>query len=557
MANGPKRGKKSKQAFQSDSALEKSLHRGRGMSMDIGNPYLLPPGLQSSHESLHSMTRTLHASEDPYRPATTFFPGDAASIRSYSNSKLGADDSSSVAGSSTHGYRPDASTHNLLTNAQRMSRSQPPTPVLHSIGSNPGLPRVQSPPAQAARTGLPSNPRAGLQPKSSPAVRDSYTAKDGADIRRSNKYLAGFIHSRDPSVDQSQMSPQQNDGEQSFSPPVIQHTENRKSPPLLESVTERVVPPPRNQSLPQRGDQPVQHSVPQFHDQPKYYEDNNQSQYEYAQTVVPPSPVHSQYPSNIPESSAHIQTPNDSVESPFYTPNETDPHSSHSGLDVPDMNHDARRLSVLRPLPPDEPSDNPEQRANRIRSFYKEYFDDSQPARTYAPAPEIYYEDYGQEFQNDGALFDPASGQFVVAQAPYSQPITRRAMTPPPRGPPRFQGSARHQYNTSSPTPPMPSPRSRAASSASTSARFGPQTRGPQRKALPPPAPLRTLPTPHLLQEDAFALPIDFAPPTSYNDRRVGRSESPQVQMRAFSPSVPVANPLASAFDELPTMPSP
>jgi hypothetical protein len=27
-------------------------------------------------------------------------------------------------------------------------------------------------------------------------------------------------------------------------------------------------------------------------------------------------------------------------------------------------------------LPPEDPADNPEQRANRIRSFYKEYFDE-------------------------------------------------------------------------------------------------------------------------------------------------------------------------------------
>lgn len=30
-------------------------------------------------------------------------------------------------------------------------------------------------------------------------------------------------------------------------------------------------------------------------------------------------------------------------------------------------------------MPSDDPQENPEERANRIRSFYKEYFDDSKP----------------------------------------------------------------------------------------------------------------------------------------------------------------------------------
>jgi hypothetical protein len=213
-------------------------------------------------------------------------------------------------------------------------------------------------------------------------------------------------------------------------------------------------------------------------------------------------------------------------------------------------------MSNLRPLPPDEPNDNPEQRANRIRSFYKEYFNESEAARTYAPGPETYYEDYDQEYQADGAAIDPASGHFIVAQAPYAQPITRRAMTPPPPPPPRFQETGRHQHNASSPGFMMPAARSRAQSSASTSGRFGPQMRGPPKRALPPPKPLRNLPTPHLLQEDAFAIPIDFAPPTRYKDRQAGRPDSPFMELRPYSPSLS-HNPLASAFDELPSMPSP
>lgn len=225
------------------------------------------------------------------------------------------------------------------------------------------------------------------------------------------------------------------------------------------------------------------------------------------------------------------------------------------GLGVTEVDYDAsKRLSILRPLPPDDPSDNPEQRANRIRSFYKEYFSENE-AKTFQAGAE-YYEDYGSEYLGDAAVFDPVSGQFIVAQAPYAEPVMRRAMTPPPRGPPRFRGAAGgHMPSNSNPGSPMGPPRGRAFSSASTS-RVGPGARAPP-KRLPPPKALRTLPTPHALKEDAFVLPIDFAPPTTYKDRVAGRPESPFSQSRPFSPAVPIASPLISAFNEMPAMPSP
>ena len=519
--------------------------------MDLGNPYLLPPGLASSHESLHSMSRTIHAQDDPYRLAT-----DNDSIRSFQPLKRGGDDSSSYTAASSR-FRQDGSTQNLITHAQRMSKSQPPL-QRNSIGSIQEQPQVQiPPPAQVvARKGLPSNPREELPSTSPPLIRDSYTVKDDADLRRSNNYLAGFIHSRDPSVDQAQSPPHQ--GTKDL-PPALSDSKNRMSPPAPMSVPEETSRPPRGQSLGSKGKLSIDNTTPQNYDQYQEYEDQYRDQYEFTQNVVPPSPglAHVPYPSGQQGYSATLTMPDADNATPFYTPGEMEASHSHNGLDIPGMDYEDRRMSILRPLPPDEPMDNPEQRANRIRSFYKEYFDDSQPARTYQPAPETYYEDYGQEYQSDGTTFDPVSGQFIVAQAPYAQPITRRAMTPPPRAPPRFQGPGRHQYNNSNPGPTMPANRSRAASSASTSARFGPQSRGPPRRALPPPAPLRTLPTPHLLQEDAFALPIDFAPPSGYKDRQVGRPESPMMQMRPYSPSVRSHTPLASAFDELASIPSP
>ena len=542
--DGPTPGRKNKKNIQQTMNLEKTLHRGRGMSMDIGNPYLLPPGLQSSRESLHSLSRTLQQGHDPYRPATTYFPGDA-SVASYPSSRHAGDDSSSYTGSSTRGYKPNVSSLNLVQNAQGMPRSQPPQ---HGNSNDPNHGQYQA--QLLPSKGLLSNPRTEQQPDPSKSSRDSYARKDGADLRRSNNYLASFIHSRDPSIEKTPVVPQQvltspNNRDLPLLPSTSE--QNEDSSALLSLSGESLPRPPRKESLQMKTTPTLQSG---FH---------NSEYQEYTENLVPPSPNAFQLSDQF-KSSSHFNSSRSTseVKTPLYTPGEAEPYSYKDYLDN-NRYHDDRRISVVRPLPPDDPADvNPEQRANRIRSFYKEYFNDSEPARAYAPPLETYYEDYGQEYHGDGALFDPASGGYVVAQAPFSEPITRRAMTPPPRAPPRFQGSGHHQYNNSNPHP-MAGPRGRAFSSTSASARFGPPVpaRGPPRQALPPPGPLRNLPTPHLLQEDAFALPIDFAPPSRYRDRQLGRPESPQMQARPYSPSVRAHTPLASAFDELPVMPSP
>lgn len=54
----------------------------KGMSLDIGqSPYLLPPGLHGSRESLHSLSRSIIGDDDKYRHASSFL-GDNASVRS-------------------------------------------------------------------------------------------------------------------------------------------------------------------------------------------------------------------------------------------------------------------------------------------------------------------------------------------------------------------------------------------------------------------------------------------------------------------------------------------
>ncbi|EHL03730.1 hypothetical protein M7I_0377 [Glarea lozoyensis 74030] len=234
---------------------------------------------------------------------------------------------------------------------------------------------------------------------------------------------------------------------------------------------------------------------------------------------------------------------------------------AHAGLGAPGF--DPKRLSMgFRPLPPDAVTDvdDPELRANRIRSFYKEYFDESKPE----PAGQ-YYEDYDENYLGDAAYFDPESNAFVM---PYAEPVSRQAMTPPPGGRrpgpggPRFMGPRPRNGSMGAmsvggvPRGRGPPPGSRAFSSAS--GRMAPPGQKPK-KQMPPPQALTTLPTPSKMAENAFDLmnPMDFAPPPTIRDRQYGRSQSPFGERKAFSPTTAIFNPTVSAFDDLAPMPSP
>jgi len=539
--DGTKNKKKKKKGIPemtvSDHNLEKDLRHGRGLSMDMGSPYLLPPGLQSSQESIHSLSLTVQSGDDRYRPATTFIPNDSSLMRSYPESiKKAVDDSSSYTGSSKRGYGHEGMNRDLLRNAQRMSRSAPLT-QLDSVMSGHKMPQIQAP--EPSYGGLSrkvplSNPGlGGLTPSSAAAAydsRDSYVS-NGPDMRKSHQYLGAFIHSREPSADLLTKSPDRAEPQElpTTVPPTLQQAEVQKSAPVTVNTLPVHPTLPRLQSM----EAPVHEESDQ-----NFLDD--ESDYGDASKVTPPSPGRT---SELPPVTAGRR----SLEAPMAVSKEF----ASGGLDAPALGFDVRRLSMgFRPLPPEDPTDNPEQRANRIRSFYKDYFDDSKPGPTHQAG---YQEDYGQEYLADGAIFDPATGQFTVGQVPYPQPMTRRAMTPPPRAPPRFQAPPRHQSTMSNGRFMPPGPRA----FSSELGRSGPAGRGPPRKPMPPPAPLRVLPTPHLLQEDSFTLPIDFAPPTSYKDRQAGRPASPLGGTRPYSPMLPSHLPLASSFEDLSVMPSP
>lgn len=503
---------------------EKSSRRDRYVSMDMGpgSPYILPPGLQGSRESLHSLSRNMNTIDDPYRPATSHASPD--SPHSYPRSRGFGDDSSSL---SSGRYANENMNQNLLGNAQGMSRTTPPSGHSPPQG-NPVVPTIRSSETQPARKPLTtSDTDPGLSAPVQLDPRDSYMGKDSANIRKSNNYLGPLIHSRESSADlhpQSSDTASSNIPPVSASPPTLQ-TSSRKSPPPKIITTSAPSRPPRLQSL-------KAPAAPIYEGKPS--DDTN----DYGDTfkLTPPSPGQpSLLPkSNIGHNPGHERMPLGDD----YTIRE---------LHVPLGIHDGRRMSMgVRPLPPDDPTDNPEQRANRIRSFYKEYFDDSKAAPS-APAG-AYVEDYGHIYPGD-------EGDYIAAQPQFAVPYARRAMTPPPRAPPRFQGAARHQQTFSGSGHSMtPGPRPFSPASGR---QFGPSGRASPRPNQPPPSPLRILPTPYLMKEDAFALPIDFAPPTSYKDRAAGRPESPLGGFRPYSPMVPAHLPLASSFDDLSVMPSP
>ena len=479
------------------------------MDMDVGSPYLLPPGLQGSRESLNSMSRTIQSHDDRYRPAITSGPNDSSSIHSHNTRRAG-----------------DDMQQNLLGNAQRISRSMPP------VNRTP-VPRIQVPePAlEVPRKAIPSTPTTptstGLSAKA-PLLggRDSYQIGD--DMRRSNNYLGAFIHSREPSAEiaspKSERSEYATPMEMHASPLVNpQQTNSRKSPPPAISATIDNARPLRQQSLRASAQASIEHN----------FLDDSSDYGEGARVTAPSS--HASLQSN------HGPTRGSSQE---YMP----PINEYGlGVSESDFGYEVRRLSTgVRPLPHDDPTDNPEQRANRIRSFYKEYFDDSKPA----PAAAQYYEDYDENYLDDHPVWDPSSDHPPMPGAPpYAEPYSRRAMTPPPR-----IAGRRHAATMSISSHLMP-PSPRAFST--TSGGSAPSGRAPPKRKLPPPVSLRVLPTPHLLKEDAFALPIDFAPPTSARDRQAGRPESPRGGMRPFSPAVRPHTPLARSYDDLAVMPSP
>ncbi|KAI4870711.1 hypothetical protein F4820DRAFT_403100 [Hypoxylon rubiginosum] len=526
------------------------------MDMNLSSPYLLPPNMHNSRESLNSLAKGLHQNDDPYRPVTSYAGSDVGSLRSFPR---GADRDSSSYGGKPRSMadrdptrnRPTINTRADLPPRQRSLPSsplQPLPPVAQPLSARestgdvpplpaknefrfvddssavPHVPEIQVPAAVASPI-LPS------PPSSRPLSNESFGANQSSVARPANN------------VD-SMILPTFENHQQGLGIAATRTSQNSANISLRDSgALPTNVRPPRKESL----------------------------------------PVGSDFAQDYQDYAAHFQVDApDHVNGDLHMPQHIDeqdyPHSA--GLGVPQQ--DNKRLSVgFRPLPPDEflESEDPEFRANRIRSFYKEYFEDSGPKTDAGRPPPIpqqatYYEDYDPGYLGDTAYFDPETNAFVM---PYAQPVTRRAMTPPPKSRRPMPGPGpRGPHGPHGPHGSMnmsggPRGRPRAGSTMS-AGRWAPMSPRPgssasnqrfpgakPRKPMPPPAALSTLPTPSKLKDDSFALmgAIDFAPPPTFKDVTRGRSQSPLGERRPYVLNTPIHSPLVSAFDDTPALPSP
>jgi hypothetical protein len=615
---GPKKKKKLPNGL--DMTMNNKHTRGLSIE-DPSSPYFFPAVGRNSVDSLASLGRSIRG--DPYNPAGHLNKADDMSIRS--PSPYARRDTNSTASPSVF----DTNT-GLLTHAQGNPRSMPPG--VGSFPPPPDLPpQIQEPEKAMLSAKSNSPPRqannGGLAPAAANETRESYMATEG--FRKSNNYLGQFIHSRDPSMDPLAEFKDEKNAEGSPKVDSAASTLFGSETPGKNSLTDgfsfhppdgapgiAVSPPVTHHSAP--GDKAQQHDVQDKfqsvqgsildlnhasynqNSHPQSYLSDHSNYDNYGETefkVTPASPPrnsqntlasdprHSDYRNSIysrdsgSQYGGAVPPRGQSLNAPMPGINEHNEAYSHYEVDegLKQLDFDVNRLSVsMRPLPPDEPTENPEERANRIRSFYKEYFDESkghqggpppQPPQQRAPAG--YYEDYDGEYLSNGySIYDEQQKGFIVGGAPFAQPITRRAMTPPPRAPPR---NFRARSNSNAPGPRYGGgPRSRAGSAmsgymtppraGSSMSTVGPGERGrPQKRPQPPPDPLMSLKTPALLKEDsALYSAFDLAPPPSYRQRQNGmRPDSPLGTERPYSPTVRSHTPLQSAFDELSPMPSP
>ncbi|KAB5582653.1 hypothetical protein GE09DRAFT_1075844 [Coniochaeta sp. 2T2.1] len=600
MGKGSKGNRKSILGIGGREKNDHARYKQMSMDLNLSSPYLLPPALHSSRESLHSLARTIHQHEDPYRPITQL-SGDGASSRSPSRGPDGASVYSHESGRQQRSllgpgayngpprsnlgpqdasYRKPPQTLPPISTASPASARDPfRSPSERSLDASlyhdekdvpemPAAPEVKEP-APAAY---------GLTEKSSPPRHPSEPVNELAgSVVQHNRIRSqqAIIHERGPSA------AVELDTMQARSPPQ-QNATLPLSPPTVHSQPAAPQPQHARES---QGAAPIPEEPMEYYDDYSHMPQANYDQQEY----------------NGYEEDGRGRT--HYRESSYY-----EPEQNHTGLGIPQQ--DNRRISVgLRPLPPDELMDteDPETRANRIRSFYKEYFDDSKDVNRQTqfmpPVPQQYqqqqqgnyhqggteyYEDYDHNYAGaaEDPYYDPNSNAFVM---PYAQPVARRAMTPPPsgsrfqgprapprgyhgsmgdmnmgmpgmRGPPRPGSSASRGYGPPRPGTSMSGAWARPRAGSSLSA-YGQQGRnGPPKKNLPPPTDLTTLPTPSKLRDDSFAIfnALDFAPPETYKDRVAGRSQSPMGERRPYqAPSVPAHSPLVNAFEEMPSLPSP
>lgn len=540
--------------------------RGLSLDMNLSSPYLLPETVQGSRESMHSLAKTLHTPQDhdPYRPVTAYM-NENGSVRSFEKSAR---------------YTPSM----ITTSTKRMSRQS------YAYPASPGFPQQ---PAPLRQNSYPKSPLTASTSSSLTAV-DS----NGSDVQPP-------VAAKEPTVPEHEPISYPND------PPTIPIPAIPEIQQPAPVVQKGVPPQPIVQEPEEEASMPAMPSF-EFADEMTLATNTNTNTnsgiglglLNGAQVNEVASSPTSQKVNLGPghqSVSAVIEDTDDYADYLATAESEDEGRGRgrvrESGLLVPGQK--SNRLSVgFRPLPEEGvEGEDPETRANRIRSFYKEYFDDSGKRQTQFGTATAAADDsnvgdasnygapanYGDASNyGDAAYFDPDSNQFIM---PYAQPVSRRAMTPPPSGS-RFPGPRGPGHRGPGPMGPrgpgsrgparghagsisgMSMPRAGSAmsfgprpdSSASARApRSGSAMSGKPRKPLPPPSALSTLPTPGKLTDDHFALinAADFAPPEIFSERARGRSQSPAGERRPYAPKLPAASPLVSTFDEMAALPSP
>ncbi|KAI6366065.1 hypothetical protein MCOR31_006671 [Pyricularia oryzae] len=556
-------GKRKSKLFGGEKLGGGPHNRQISMDMNLSSPYLLPPNMQNSRESIHSLAKTLH-NEDPYRHITQYNASDAGSLRSY---KAGGMDRPigpkiTVPTSRKGSLQATSPTSTIGSVPPRYEASQddyvkPPPPAALKSPTQDSTPYPDDKSGPLA-TVMPSVPEI-QEPKPASLSKESSQAPSLAAVPPSSPLAISAPEIPSPSNDNYKAFDFSQDP--AYSPPT------QPLPQLPTINTELAAPAPLNLDR---------------------------------QPMTAPIIGEGQYAENLEEQVEERGRSQHRRQSSEYPP---EPSLASLGLPQQDNKRlsvgfqDNKRHSVgFRPLPPSEvtESEDPETRANRIRSFYKEYFDDSKNADPMPPLQEgynyhpgsgqgnnqgaQYYEDYDQSYLNDAAYYDPDTNSFVM---PYAQPVARRAMTPPPsgsrfpgprggprrphagsiggmslpgnRGPPRRPGSA----NSNGRWGPSPRPGS-SASNPHNRGRAG-SAMSASRKPMPPPAALTSLPNPSKLRDDSFAImaAVDFAPPSTFKDQAVGRSQSPAGGERIAYQAPAIHSPLVSAFDEMAALPSP
>lgn len=520
------------------SALDarRMIGKDKGLSLDLtlSNPYLLPPELQQSRESLHSLSRN---GDDKYR-ATNFIPDDG-SIRSPSS--LRGHDDASIYTSSSRQRADTESTKGLLPNNRNFH--------------NEPMPSIKKPlPAVKDSNTL-------LTPNMSDMPRDSYvsTASSNGNVaalRASNNYLGQFI---------SGGAKNETHGENRTDADVAElvgdspHEELRE-PPLAASTDgsgkrRSVMPeaagfdfdiPPNTYEL-SSGQEPT---LPQFditpadnpaseiyeapgHDVPRQHMNHTESDHHLRSNTDTNEPQQGNQQRLSPKPQANSEYEN---ESDYYDEEEEETYDINAYKDA--LGYDPRLLTMgMRPLPPDDPAENPEERALRIRSFYKEYFDDT--AKPGGEKARLSYFDGSENYIDDyyGSYAQPAYG----ARGPSAMSA---------RGP-----HGRHRATVSNGSYARSGPR---AYSSASQRLAGNRMRNMPKKKLPPPQPLLVLPTPYKLTDDSMLPnPIDFAPPQMFKNQRSGTPDNLRGGLRPYSPSTRAYNPLVSSFDDLSVLPSP